>query len=173
VNKGETHKPRWEATRKDIIVSSIMGVLAVAQIVWCFLFYNWAGLDIVLYGGWFVLAVSIILCFLSAYELKKWGAEESHMATTVLVDRGLYAVVRHPMYVSWMLFLFALMLISQHWLSPVYGVPVVGSVYLDMRKEEQSNICKFGDDYRGYMQVVPRMNFVAGLVRLLRGKRGE
>jgi len=29
---------------------------------------------------------------------------------------------------------------------------------------------KFGDDYKRYMQRVPRMNFILGIIRLLRKK---
>lgn len=150
-----------------------MGVLAVSQIALCFLFYNWAGLRILLYAGWVLLEVSFVLCFLSAYQLKKRGEEESHMSTTVLVDSGLYGIIRHPMYLSWILFILGLILITQHWLSPILGIPIMVSIYLDMRKEEQENSEKFGDDYRRYMQAVPRMNFVVGVIRLVRHRRGE
>jgi protein-S-isoprenylcysteine O-methyltransferase Ste14 len=34
-----------------------------------------------------------------------------------------------------------------------------------MREEEQSNIEKFGDAYKRYMQVVPRANFLLGIIR--------
>jgi len=30
---------------------------------------------------------------------------------------------------------------------------------------------KFGDDYKRYMQKVPRMNFMLGIIRLLRRKK--
>jgi len=39
--------------------------------------------------------------------------------------------------------------------------------------EEQENIKKFGDDYERYLQSVPRANFFAGFIRLLRSKRRE
>jgi hypothetical protein len=34
--------------------------------------------------------------------------------------------------------------------------------------EDRYCIDRFGDDYRRYMQRVPRVNFVAGVIRLLR-----
>jgi protein-S-isoprenylcysteine O-methyltransferase Ste14 len=104
---------------------------------------------------------------------EKGGAQEGEgwLRTSVVVDSGVYAVVRHPMYLSFMLLIVALMLISQHWLSVIFGLPIVVFLYLGMRVEEQSNIKKFGDDYTRYMDRVPRMNFLVGLVRLLRRKR--
>lgn len=64
-----------------------------------------------------------------------------------------------------------LMLISQHWLSPILGFPLVVYLCFVMRREEQANLVEFGEDYRQYMERVPRTNFVAGVVRLLRCRR--
>jgi protein-S-isoprenylcysteine O-methyltransferase Ste14 len=75
------------------------------------------------------------------------------------------------MYLSFVLLVLALMFISQHRLSVIFGLPIMVFLYLGMRVEEQSNIKKFGDDYIRYMDRVPRMNFLVGLVRLLRRKR--
>jgi len=41
------------------------------------------------------------------------------------------------------------------------------------RGEEQENTRKFGDDYRCYMEEVPRMNFVVGIIKLLRRRKKE
>ena len=39
--------------------------------------------------------------------------------------------------------------------------------YLDVLKADQGCIEKFGDAYRAYMERVPRVNFVVGIVRLI------
>jgi protein-S-isoprenylcysteine O-methyltransferase Ste14 len=138
------------------------------------LFYNWAGLNVLWYLGWIILAVAFVLGWRARVAFEdKGGAQEgeSWLATSVVVDRGVYAVVRHPMYLSFMLLILALMLISQHWLSVIFGLPIMVFLYLGMRVEEQSNIKKFSDDYIRYMDRVPRMNLLVGLVRLLRRKR--
>jgi len=99
--------------------------------------------------------------------------KESWLKTTTLVDIGIYAVVRHPMYLSFMMYPVALMLISQHWLSLILGLPLIVYLYLATKGEEKNNIEKFGDDYRKYMQRVPRINIVLGLVRLIHQRRNE
>jgi protein-S-isoprenylcysteine O-methyltransferase Ste14 len=50
---------------------------------------------------------------------------------------------------------------------------VIGTAVVCMgcREEDQRLIEKFGDAYVSYMERVPRMNFVLGLVRLLRQRR--
>jgi len=45
--------------------------------------------------------------------------------------------------------------------------------YLIALKAGQELIEKFGDDYRRYMQKVPRRNFLLRLIRLLRRRKGE
>ena len=175
--KGEkTDKPQWKPTWKDLVFSSVGGILFIGQIVLCFLFYNWAGLNVLLYLGWIILAVAIVLGWRARVSFEeKGGAQEgeSWLATSVVVDSGIYAVVRHPMYLSFMLLVLALMLISQHRLSVIFGLPIVVFLYLAMRVEEQSNIERFGDDYIRYMDKVPRINFLVGIIRLVRrSKRG-
>jgi protein-S-isoprenylcysteine O-methyltransferase Ste14 len=51
------------------------------------------------------------------------------------------------------------------------GAILLGLLYNDMCREEESNIERFGDDYRRYMQQVPRMNFVVGIIRLIRRRK--
>jgi len=40
--------------------------------------------------------------------------------------------------------------------------------YKDVLREEQMSIVKFGDEYKRYMQKVPRMNPLLGVIRLLK-----
>jgi len=90
------------------------------------------------------------------------------LQTTVVVDSGVYALFRHPIYLSFFLMSLSFVFISQHWLNLLLGVVVMLFIYNDMRREEKNNIEKFGDDYLRYMEQVPRMNFVLGTIRLQR-----
>ncbi len=88
------------------------------------------------------------------------------MKTTTLVDTGIYAIVRYPQGgTAWLLINLGVELIAQHWASVVLGL-----VYADAVKADRSCIEKFGDDYKRYMQKAPRVNVVAGIVRLVRGR---
>jgi protein-S-isoprenylcysteine O-methyltransferase Ste14 len=94
------------------------------------------------------------------------------MKTTVLVDTGIYAIVRHPQGgTAWLLINLGIMLIAWHWTSVVHGLLSMGVVYADTLKADQACIGKFGDDYRRYMQKVPSVNFVVGIIRHLRERR--
>jgi protein-S-isoprenylcysteine O-methyltransferase Ste14 len=97
------------------------------------------------------------------------------METTALVDRGIYAVVRHPQGgTAGILFSLALALIGQHWLLAVLAAVGMALIYVDALRADEDCIDKFGDEYVHYMDRVPRVDFVTGLVRLLarRGWKG-
>ena len=156
---------------KDFVLWSFLGILFIVQIVLCFLSYNGTGIYFLLYLGWITFALSMIIGMLArmAFQAKGKAQEgDSWIKTSVVVDSGIYSVVRHPMYLSFILLFISLILISQHWLSLIFGIITTIYFYLSMRKEEQSSINKFGDAYTEYMQRVPRINFLLGIIRLLR-----
>jgi len=149
-------------------------ILMFLPIILVFVFYNYYRLDFLVYAGWALLVFSVVLIFLAGGEFRKKGGVpkgKSIVHTTVVVDSGIYAIVRHPQYLGFILFVFALVLMSQHWLSVFSGI--MGSIlfYRDVLREEQISIEKFGDDYKRYIQRVPRMNLIVGVIRLLRRKR--
>lgn len=155
---------------------SIEGLSFVAQVVLSILFYNFLDLNWLLYLGWAVFAAAMVLGWRArvAFETKGAAREgESWLHTRTVVDTGIYAVVRHPMYLSFLLISLSLVFLSQHWLNTVLGAVVMGVLYSDMCREEKSSIERFGDDYRQYMEQVPRVNFVAGIIRLMRRRKKE
>jgi len=141
-----------------------------------FVFYNYHKLDFLVYTGWILLIFSVIIIFLAGGEFRKKGGApngESIVHTTVVVDSGIYSVVRHSQYLGFILFVFALVLMSQHWLSVISWVTGSTLFYRDVLREEQMSIEKFGNDYKQYMQKVPRMNLLLGIIRHLRGKKED
>jgi len=151
-------------------------VLMLLPIIMVLVFYNYYTFDLLVYAGWILLAFSVVIIFMAGGEFRKKGGApkgKSIVQTTVVVDSGIYSVVRHPQYLGFMLFVFSLVLMSQHWLSVFSGVMGSALFYKDVLREEQMAIEKFGDDYRRYMQKVPTMNLLSGLVRLLRRKRED
>jgi len=101
---------------------------------------------------------------------RKKGHVEGDIRET-LVESGLYAFVRHPEFLSHILIIFALIIISQHWISLVVGAILIVLLFLAMREEEKRNIEKFGKAYRSYMKRVPRINLIAGIVKRIHSKR--
>ena len=71
---------------------------------------------------------------------------------------------------GFLMFIPALVLLSQHLLSAALGISWGLLFYRDILKEERGNATKFGEEYVVYMERVPGLNPVTGILRLLRGR---
>ena len=122
--------------------------------------------------GWVVWALGMVLVMAPIVMFPRRGGVpkgKSFVKTTRLVDTGIYAVVRHPQYTGGILALFLTTLLwYPHWLFGVLGVIGTVVIYLGCREEDKYLVGKFGDEYKDYMQRVPGMNFLLGIIRLLR-----
>ena len=156
-----------------IIGGVVLALAAVGEVVLTFLLYREDGNEIVRIIGWVIVWLSAIFGWLPILTFRRRGGVprgRSYMQTTVLVDRGIYTIVRHPQYLAGVLLGIGLSLIAQHWLVGVLGAIVVIESYLSTYPEEQGLRKKFGAEYDQYARRVPRMNFALGLLRLLRRK---
>jgi protein-S-isoprenylcysteine O-methyltransferase Ste14 len=157
------------------LLSSIAGALTVVQIVLAVLARGPRCVGCA-WAGWICLWTSSIFGIVPVFAFRRKGGVESgqsYTKTTTLVDSGMYGIVRHPQNgTAWLLISLGLMLITQHWASLILGLISMLLAYADTFKADQRCIAKFGDPYRTYMQRVPRVNFVAGLVRLARRPAG-
>jgi protein-S-isoprenylcysteine O-methyltransferase Ste14 len=153
-----------------LLLSSVASVLTVVQIILAFLF-NRQSPAALKWAGWICIWISAIFGMLPIITFRRKGGVakgESYMKTTVLVDSGIYAIVRHPQGgTAWLLINLGVMLVAWHWTSLVLGLASMVLVYADTFKADQYCIDKFGDAYRLYMQKVPAVNFLAGIFRLL------
>jgi protein-S-isoprenylcysteine O-methyltransferase Ste14 len=157
------------------LLSSIAGTLTVAQIVLAFLIHGPRS-EVLEWIGWICLWTSGIFGVLPIITLRNKGGVakgQSYIKTTILVDSGIYSIVRHPQNgTAWLLINLGVMSIAQHWSSLALGLASLALAYADTFKADQYCIVKFGDPYRQYMQRVPRVNFVLGIIRLAWHKSG-
>ena len=124
--------------------------------------------------AWITMVGGLVLVFAPIVMFPRRGGVpkgKSFVHTTRLVDTGIYAIVRHPQYTGGIYAIFLTnFLANPHWLFGVLGVAGIVVVYLSCVEEDKLLVKKFGDDYKAYMQRVPRMNFWLGIIRLLRCK---
>ncbi len=146
-----------------IIYVALYGALIVSTIV----FYNSANLVKFVYVGLITIALGIVFILWSSQSRKK-GQIRENISKDVLVESGMYAFVRHPEFLGHMLIIFALVIISQHWISLIIGVILIILLCFAMIEEEKRNIEKFGESYRDYMKRVPRINLLVGIMRKIR-----
>jgi protein-S-isoprenylcysteine O-methyltransferase Ste14 len=156
------------------LLAFVASALTIVQIALAFFLYG-HGSEALKWVGWICLWASGIFGLLPVITFRRKGGVtkgESYMKTTVLVDTGIYAIVRHPQGgIAWLLINLGVMLIAWHWTSVVLGLASLGLVYADTFKTDQYCIEKFGDAYNQYMERVPRVNFLAGIIRVLRSRR--
>ena len=122
--------------------------------------------------GWVVWAIGMVLVMAPIVMFPRRGnvpKGKSFVHTTRVVDTGIYGVVRHPQYLGGILAIFvATLLLYPHWLFAILGIPGAVILYWGTKEEEKRLIERFGNDYRSYMQRVPRMNLILGIIRLWR-----
>jgi protein-S-isoprenylcysteine O-methyltransferase Ste14 len=160
-----------ETSDRDIIVSALLTVATVGQILCSFLFYNRHGNSVWRNAGWIVLCVSAVLLWLPVRAFRARGGVpkgKSYEHTTQLVDSDIYGIVRHPQYLAGILLSAALTMVAQHWVVAALGAVAAVLLYVGAVWEEEDSMGRFGDAYQEYMQRVPRMNLLAGILRRIR-----
>jgi protein-S-isoprenylcysteine O-methyltransferase Ste14 len=160
----------------SVIPSTFASLLFILQIiVGIYLLSEVSQIEILAYIGVGLYIFSgFIFGMLPTFEFRKKGRikkGKSYIHTTKLVDTGIYSIVRHPQYITFMMFAIAGMLLFQHWIVIFLGIPVIPLTYIDLLNADKFGINKFGDDYKIYMKKVPRANFLIGIIRVLRNKR--
>jgi len=149
----------------------ILTLAAGGQLILAFCLYDAHGeIPMIRDAGWRILLVSAVFGWLPILTFRRKGGVKGrgYINTTILVDSGLYRIVRHPQYVAGILLNIALPMITQHWSVLLSGLTALTVYRSDAIEEEKSNIEKFGEEYKRYMERVPRFNFIAGIFRYLR-----
>lgn len=101
--------------------------------------------------SWLLLLLSLILVVHGFYLLRVVGKPRSGIEdTTVLVKRGAYKYIRHPLYSSLLLFGWGVFLKNPSILSGVLVLVVTIFLVATAKVEEVENFQKFGDAYVEY-----------------------
>ncbi len=158
---------------KSLGMGLILTAAYLGQIVAAWLLYDPQSNALIINLGWGIMWISAIFGWLPIFTFRSRGEIKgrSYIHTTVLVDTGVYSIVRHPQYLAGVLLNIALPLITQHWLVVILGIIGAAVIYLNTFEEEKESLQKFGDAYLNYQAEVPRFNFLLGLLRLIRRKR--
>jgi protein-S-isoprenylcysteine O-methyltransferase Ste14 len=157
----------------DFLPVILVSFLFISQIIaGIYLLSEMSQIEILAYIGVGLYVLSgLVFGWLPVIEFRKKGGVrkgKSYIHTTKLVDTGIYSIVRHPQYVTFMLWAIAGMLLFQHWVVVLLGIPIFPLTYIDLIKADRDSIEKFGDDYKAYMKKVPRANFLLGIIRRFR-----
>jgi protein-S-isoprenylcysteine O-methyltransferase Ste14 len=103
--------------------------------------------------SWAMLIISIYAVIAGYLLLKRKGKPTVNFEnTSLLVKTGIYALIRHPLYLSVFLLGTGVMLKKPEPFQLVLGTINLIAVWITARIEENEMITRFGDEYRTYMK---------------------
>ncbi|MGD0879005.1 MAG: protein-S-isoprenylcysteine O-methyltransferase [Anaerolineales bacterium] len=104
--------------------------------------------------GLLILVVSLFVFWRAHSDLKaNWSPSLEIRADQTLVMDGIYRLIRHPMYLSQLLWAIAQILLMQNWLAgPLNLLFFIPFYLLRSFAEEKMMQDRFGDAYRDYMK---------------------
>ena len=146
--------------------------LILCWLLFVFFFHNSASILLFICGN-ITLFTGMGIIILAIRTLRKKGQLQNandFTATTSLVTNGIYSVVRHPLYLGWLLTYPAAMLVSQHWLVIIFGFIGIAGMVRIAAMADRKLLEKFGSAYEQYVEEVPRLNVILGFARKLTRK---
>ncbi len=146
--------------KKDRVVMLLLSIILPLNFYLIFKFP--APNETLVFVGFGVLGAGVLLFALAFSALAKNRNQG-------IVTTGIYGMVRNPMYLGGMLMFLSHMLLGQSGLVVMTAIAAAIGCYLLALSEDSKGIEKFGDDYRRYMESVPRFNILAGMIRRFRG----
>jgi protein-S-isoprenylcysteine O-methyltransferase Ste14 len=123
---------------------------------------NWldfANYTLPVWAGWLgvlILAGAIFVFWRAHADLGlNWSPSLEIREKHELITRGIYSMIRHPMYASQWLWVIAQPLLLQNWIAGFLNLLVfIPFYFLRVKAEEQLMLEKFGNQYQDYMQNV-------------------
>ncbi len=124
--------------------------------------------------GWALICSSIGTFVIAMLSLRRGGKPAAGWEnTTELTQRGIHSLVRHPMQLGGIVGACGMILVNP--ILPVLLLSAVSAACfaLGVRAEDRFNLAKFGEPYRTYMEQVPALNLLAGLLARLWAQKGR
>ncbi len=154
-----------KSNRKITTQENIMlGLLFIAMLLVPILYVATPWLDFANYTlpvwarwlGVLIMAGAIFVFWRSHADLGlNWSPSLEIREKHELITRGIYSLIRHPMYASQWLWVIAQPLLLPNWIAGWLNLLVFIFFYtLRVKAEEQLMLEQFGDQYRAYMQKV-------------------
>ena len=135
----------------DLMIGLMMPAQFILGPIYGTVFGPYFGAMLPFYVGWIIWVLGFLF-FLSPFlyfSTKGKPAEgKSLMDTTEIVESGTYGFVRHPQFLGGVLMMVASILISQHWLAAIVGIPFIVWICTKWVQEAEDHLIqKFGEDY--------------------------
>ncbi|HSB89269.1 MAG TPA: methyltransferase, partial [Anaerolineales bacterium] len=113
--------------------------------------------------SWALLIASGVVAVAGARQLRAQGSPATGIEpTTALVTEGIYAQVRHPLYLSLLLLAAGIWLKDVAWGASGWAVAAAAAILATAWVEEGELVAQFGEAYRAYRRRVRA--FIPGVV---------
>ena len=151
---------------KVILFLLLIGMFILPLIYSASSWLDFANFSLPAWAGWLgvaLIAGALFVFWRAHADLGlNWSPSLEIREKHELITKGIYGVIRHPMYASQWLWVIAQPLLLQNWIAGLVNLLIFISFYLlRVQAEEQMMINKFGDQYREYMKrtggVLPKM----------------
>jgi protein-S-isoprenylcysteine O-methyltransferase Ste14 len=145
-------------------IRTIFGIpFYIGILVWTFTpkFMEWSAASFPAWVRWIGLALGVFSIFVNAQGHKTLSqklGEDFDPALRLakvptLVKEGIYAKIRHPIYLAFLLMQISVLFLTANWLIGLCGLAIIGAVIaIRIPEEERLLIEQFGDGYREYMR---------------------
>lgn len=133
----------------------------IGVLIWTFApkFMEWSALPLPEWARWAGLGLGLLAIALNAASHRtlsqKLGADFDPALRLIqvpaLVTDGIYARMRHPIYLAFLLMQISLLFLTSNWFIGLCGIAIIVSVIaIRIPEEERLLIAQFGDAYRSY-----------------------
>ena len=130
-------------------------------LVWAFApgYMEWSAVAFPVWARWTGLALGLFSILLNAWShrtLSQRLGEDFDPALRLLkvpslVKEGPYAIMRHPIYLAFLLMQISVLLLTANWLIGLCGIAIILSVIaIRLPEEEKILMEQFGDEYGNY-----------------------
>ncbi|HQN93504.1 MAG TPA: isoprenylcysteine carboxylmethyltransferase family protein [Prolixibacteraceae bacterium] len=123
--------------------------------------------------GSVLIICALVFWFVPMFTLRKYGEVSpfgSFLATTRLVDRGVYGLIRHPQYLGFMILTSGIALLYQQVYLGVLAVMIIVLLRFGMNEEDKLLRAQFGEEFINYCKRVPSVNIFKSLITILKEK---
>lgn len=157
--RGEKLKEVRYSKQEQLLLTALALGGVVVPILYAVHWLDFANYTLPAWASWLgvaLTAVSLLIFWRGHVDLGvNWSPTLIIREGHELITRGIYGVIRHPMYASQWIFSFATPLLLHNWIAGFLNLLVFIPFYLlRVQAEDQMMLEQFGDQYRSYVQKV-------------------
>jgi protein-S-isoprenylcysteine O-methyltransferase Ste14 len=161
-SRNEKILSRWDSLERTLIFIVFIGNLLLPVLYIFSPLLRFADYQLPRWAPWVGLPIMLLALWLfwrSHADLgQNWSVTLELRKDHLLIQQGVYRLMRHPMYASIFLFTIAQGLMLSNWLAGWAGLLTFAPLYiLRTPREEKMMLEHFGDEYRQYMRQTGRI----------------